>query len=398
MDLPPEFRLVAACCRWPPSPSRDEAVRRASEGVDWTLTHRIAARHRVEALVADALGSAGVALPEPIAEALRAARSRIVRQNLFLTAESIRLRALVEGAGIALLFVKGVTLGVLAYGSIGPKMGRDIDLLVLPEDVERAASLLEGAGYEMIVPEGPSGRKQLQLWHRHWKESVWLKRAGDVHVELHTALSDNPRLLKPIGLGSARVEVEVGNGVSLPTLARDELFAYLCVHGASSAWFRLKWIADVAALLGEAPPEEVERLYRRSQELGAGRAAAQALLLRERLFETPLSPGLAAELRADRVNRWLLKIALRKLAGRGVHTELDDMRLGTASIHLMQLGLLPGLKFKLSELWRQSVSPYDRLAVPLPRPLGFLYPAVGVVRRLGGLLPRRARASVDARD
>lgn len=385
MHLPPEFRLVAACCRWPPSPERDEAVRAAAaESVEWDLVRRIAARHRVEGLVWEALRRTSLSVPDPVAADLRAAAGRIARQSLVLAGESIRLRRLLEEAGIRVLFVKGVTLGALAYNSIGLKMGWDIDLLVPPENVEVAAAILEKIGYVLKIPDLENGRAQLALWHRHWKESVWVKAEGGLYVELHTTLTDHPMLLPGVGPYSPSQEVEVAKGMALPTLTRDELFAYLCVHGASSAWFRLKWIADVAALLGDSPPEEVERLYRRSQELGSGRASAQALLLCQRLFDTAVSSALKAELRSDRVNRWLTTVALRKLAGRSVSTELDERRLGTATIHLMQFGLLRGPKYKLSELWRQLVTPGDRLTVPLPRALAFLYPIVSAARRVAG--------------
>ena len=274
-------------------------------------------------------------------------------------------------------------MGVLAYGSIGPKMGWDIDLLVPLESLETAASALESAGYRLLLPKGPKARERLGLWHRHWKESVWATPDGGLTVELHTRLNDNPMLLPGVGPDSPSRQVEVSRGKFLATLPADELFAYLCVHGASSAWFRLKWIADVGALLGACPPEEIERLYRRARELGAGRAPAQALLLCERLFATPLPPALGAELRSDRINRWLLAIGLRKLAGRTMTAEPAERLLGTGTIHLMQFALLPGLRFKYAELRRQLVNPADRIAVPLPRALGFLYPLVAMSRRLG---------------
>jgi hypothetical protein len=49
----------------------------------------------------------------------------------------------------------------------------------------------------------------------------------------------------------------------------------------------------------------------------------------------------------------------------------------------MQFALLPGLRFKYSELRRRLINPADRVAVPLPKALGFLYPFVAVSRRLG---------------
>ncbi len=386
MHLPREFELVAACCRWPPSPERRRTLLAAAAQADWDLVARIAERHRVEGLVWNALKESGAAVPPGAGERLRAAADRIARQNLLLTGESLRLSGLLERAQVRHLFVKGITLGVLAYGSIAPKMGWDIDLLVSADSVEAAGAALDEAGYGLLLPGGPKGRERLGIWHRHWKESVWVRPGARLTVELHSRLNDNPLLLPGVGLDSPTRRVEVSKGRFLATLCNDELFAYLCVHGASSAWFRLKWIADVGALIGGCPPEEIERLYRRSQDMGAGRAAGQALLLCERLFATPLPDALAAELRSDSVNRWLLAIALRKLAGRTLTAELDEKLLGTGTLHLMQFALRPDLRFKYAELRRRLINPADRVAVPLPRPLWFLYPLVAMSRRL-----RRAR-------
>jgi len=387
VHLTPEFRLVLACCLRPSVAQRRERVRHLADGVDWDLVQRIAQRHRVEGLVWNGLGEASVPLPE--AEGIQRLRERalaIARDNLFMTRESIRLKRLFGDAGIGVLFFKGITLGQLAYGTAAVKMGRDVDVLIHVGDVEKAARILEAEGYALITPEGAGARSQLGLWHRHWKESVW--RSGDrrIYVELHTALADNPALLQGVGMDAPLQEVPVGSGETLPTLAIEPLFAYLCVHGASSAWFRLKWAADLAALLSSCTPEEIDALFRRSQQLGAGRAAAQALLLCHRLFETPLPPALLAELQGKRVNRLLLAVALRKLTGRSAVREVQDLRLGTATIHLSQAALLGGWRFAAGEIRRQLMSPYDMLAVPLPRALHFLYPAVFVLRRLR---PRR---------
>ena len=52
--------------------------------------------------------------------------------------------------------------------------------------------------------------------------------------------------LAVVGPGPGQIEVAVEQGASFSDALRrhpkvfDELFAYLCVHGASSAWFRLK--------------------------------------------------------------------------------------------------------------------------------------------------------------
>lgn len=375
-----EFALLVACCRWPLTAPARAAIARRAGAVDWARFARLAARHRVEGIAAKALAAAEVAVPPEIARDLAAAATRILRQNLAAASDSVRLHRALAAAGVAHLFVKGVTLGRLAYGDIARKAGWDIDLLVAPADLARAVAALQAGGYMLATPALRSAPERLGLWHRYSKESLWHCAARSSWVELHTALTDNPALLPDIGPTSPATLVEVSPGIALPTLARDELFAYLCVHGASSAWFRLKWIADLAALIAEDPPEEIERLYRRSLALGAGRSAALALLLARLLFRPAIPAALWRELRSDRVNRWLVAVALRKLAGRSGEFELDEVAMGTATIHASQLALLPGWRFKRGELARQLTSPIDRVATPLPRGLAWAYPVLQAVR------------------
>jgi hypothetical protein len=138
----------------------------------------------------------------------------------------------------------------------------------------------------------------------------------------------------------------------LPTLTRDELFAYLCVHGASSAWFRLKWISDLAGLLHRQSGEMIERMFYRSQALGTERAAGQALLLANRLFGSLCETDLRDKLASDRSTRRLASAAYAQLSGSPL--EPTTVRLGTWRIHLTQFALGRGLGFKLDEFTRQS--------------------------------------------
>ena len=140
-------------------------------------------------------------------------------------------------------------------------------------------------------------------------------------------------------------DVDIAPGVVLPTFATNELIAYLCVHGASSAWFRLKWLSDLAALLDRCGSDAADVLYERSQDLAAGRAAAQAFLLSNWLFGTYLPVAIAG----DRISLWLARTAIKEML-RGEPTERP---LGTRNIHLTQFCLLPGIRFKLAEFRRQ---------------------------------------------
>lgn len=347
MTFEPEFRLVVECCRWNFSGGATDAISALAEGVNWQQVAQIARFHRVQGLVSRALEEA---IPET---RLRGGGSLareglgIAEENLQATLASRELLEAFGNSGIPLLFMKGLTLGVLAYGNPALKSAIDIDVLIDPKDLGNAATVLRKCEFQLVTPSESAGDRTLLKWHGAWKESVWARVSPPLQLDLHTSVADNPRLIPGITVHSRRQLVEIGNAIRLPTLATDELFAYLTVHGASSAWFRVKWISDFAGLIHSAPTD-VEMLYRRSQELGAGRAAGQALLLAHELFGTlQNSPALRDELRRDRVTVRLFRTAQRLLS---VDAEPTERLWGTVPIHRSQFALRPGLSYKLMEL------------------------------------------------
>jgi hypothetical protein len=345
-----ELRLTAECCRRTFADGASDPADLAAQ-VDWNRFLVIARFHRVQGLVCSGLRLVEVDIPPQIDGALSFDAEAIAMANLAIAVESRALRSAFEAADVNLLFLKGLSVGALAYRSPMLKMGWDIDLLIEEQQLGPAAQVLSECGYRPVLP---ARNTQLVDWHRRHKESVWTR--GDLHVELHTRLSDNPALIRGLGVYSPSQEVEVAPDVQLPTLAPQELIAYLCVHGASSAWFRLKWITDFAALLHRYG--DIERVYQRSLELGAGRAAAQAFLLADALYGSLGGTNLKARLESDRAARWLASAALTQIM-RG--SEPTEVRFGTARIHLTQLLLLPGLAFPLGEMGRQANAAFASL-------------------------------------
>src|SRR5215213_4383224 len=201
-----EFRLVVECCRRAFSGGDDRAVHRLGAVVDWTRVDRLARFHRVQGLVWNALWSIGAEVPSDSARALAADAQEIAAANLRIAAEARELRSAFAEAGIALLFVKGLTLAALAYPRPMLKMGWDIDILVGEPDVVHAAAELFARGYERTVPGAST---DLVKWHSRRKESVWSRPDQRLYVELHTRLADNVRLIPEIGVGSPHREVAV---------------------------------------------------------------------------------------------------------------------------------------------------------------------------------------------
>ena len=208
---PKEFGLVAECCRWPNDPGRADAIVAAAENIDWPSFLATAERHRVTGLCWNALHSLGVRMPEPISAALAKRANSIAAHGLQAAAESARLSAALDRASIPHLFVKGLPVGALAYGSPFIKHSWDIDVLVGEDAVERGAGALHDLGFKLIFPKFGRDWARLMRWHHVQKDSAWRHEASGLIVELHSRLADNRQHIPAVGLSSPRqlVAIEV---------------------------------------------------------------------------------------------------------------------------------------------------------------------------------------------
>src|SRR5215213_2901899 len=146
--LPDDFALAVACCRWAYAGDGAQEVRGLAGTVDWGKFLATCRRHRVQGLASHALSMLDVALPAPVHVALAGDARSIADQGLRAALESARLAAAFHKAGVPLLFLKGLTIGKLAYGNPFVKMGCDIDLLVAPDDLSPATAVLAELGYK----------------------------------------------------------------------------------------------------------------------------------------------------------------------------------------------------------------------------------------------------------
>jgi hypothetical protein len=393
-SLPDDFLLVAACCIWPHSARRTEAIRAvAARPIDWNKVLRVVARQRVAGLVKDGLRGAGIDPPPAIAARLAANAGDVARQSLQLASEALSLQAAFDAAVLPAVFVKGSALAMLAYGNLGIKHAWDIDLLVAPADVRRACEVLCEAGFERTMPPASFADKRFFAWTEFARECVFRHQLRGTFLELHWRLSDNRALLAHVSTSSSTRPVTIAPGQVLRTLQDEDLFAYLCLHGAHHGWSRLKWLADLAAWLSGKSEAEIEALYRKAKSDGVGRAAAQALLLCERLFGMELPPVLAAEMQSDRATRWLVAVALDAMAGDDHSRQTEDRPLGNLRIEISHFLLATGVSAWLSELQSKAVGWTDFQRFALPRPLYFLYPVLRVPswlwRRAAHLMSRQ---------
>ena len=392
MLLSPELRLAAACSIWPPSDRRREAIRQAASGhVDWNFFLSVIVRHRVVGLAHASLNSAGITLPENISHAMNERTTAIVRQNLALTAEAIRLSRLFAEANVPVLFVKGTTLASLVYGSFTSRQGMDLDLFVSLDFLIAATEVVERAGYRRFDPPRSSTDAQLQLLQPLRKDYGYLNDKNGIQVELHWRFMSNPQFLDQTTVMSSSRTIPITATSGLRTLGEDDLFAYLCAHGAQHWWYQLKWLADVGALLASAPNDGVEQLYRAAKKRGVGRAAAQAILLCHRLLGTEVPDQLLTRFKASATLRWLETTALKAMSAGNGELEPRQVLFGTTRGSLSCFLLRNDWRYWLAEVKIQSICQADVLKLALPKSLQPLYP----VLRLPLWLWRHARKKIN---
>jgi hypothetical protein len=371
----PEFRLVAACAMWPPSDRRTEAIRTAAAGpLNWPRFLRVARRHQMIGLVHEGLTRVQPDVPSETAAEISALSATLVRENLSIARESLRLQRLFDDADLPVLFIKGAALSVLAFGNLSLRSGKDIDLVVRYETLPAATALILRAGYRRFDPPADISDTKLRLLMPLRKDLGFIHEATGLQIELHWRLFLNPHAMSETTFVAASRIVPLAGAAGLRTLGDEDLFAYLCMHGALHWWNRLKWLADVNALLASMLEDDVERFVRAAQARGAERAVAQALLLCQKLLRTPLPTSLRATWDTSTTMRWLEATALNAMTtGEG---ELDPhaARFGTTRGSLSTVLLSRSWRYQLAELAIQMTNGTDVLTLPLPQRLRFLYP------------------------
>lgn len=373
--LSPELRLLAACTRWPRSDARSRAIAAAvaDPRLDWRRVAQAVERHRVAGFVNEGLAAHAADVPREVLGPLQARAAADGLMNLGIAGESVRLVRKLREADIKVLVLKGPGLTHLAYGDLAIRQSNDLDLLVPLEAILAAGEICERAGYVRIEPPPAIDEARMAQWLRWRKDFIYRHQAKSLTLELHFRPTHSKRQSQAIDLWRDPQEIALRAGISLPAPGVDALYPYLCLHGALCAWFRLKWLADIAALTADCTESQLTALHASAVAKGVGRPSAQALLLVEALFDRPLPPALKRSLGADRRVRRLARFAFAVLTDPRVPNEVP---LRTSGVGLAHLLLTDDWRVRLDEIWSWLIDWNLVFSLKLPKGLWFLYPAL----------------------
>lgn len=355
---------------------REEQIRELSASCAdcWADFAVLVKQHRVSTLVVAALQSAKVNVPQDLAELAYTDQLKTMQGMR----ESKRLLDLLAAHSVHAVILKGPILGAALRGNPVVRQARDIDVLVDWTQFETALDLLEGAGYTLLNVRPPFGASRIAVWRRGQKDINLYNEELDILVELHHRPFAANGLMPKLGVKDAADEVNIG-GAGYRIFSPPDLFAYLATHGTTSFWHRLKWLADIRAMIAGSSDEQMDQFLDRCQYHGVERCGALAILLCHHLWPGPMPPRVAALLKDDRSLQAIEEQSLRTLTADASQYAPDrDLR-------------RIGATFKLRSDWKYRFSilrvlAYDEQQVakiPLPASLAFLYLPLRLLQVLG---------------
>jgi len=324
----PESELLLCCARIHVDPETLERVRALlRQELDWPYLIRTALDHGVMPLLYSSLGAhCPEAVPATSLDQLRNHYQAHVQRSSVLTAELLELLDLFEAHGIDAVPFKGPVVAAAVYRNLSLRPCGDLDVLVHKEDIPRAGELLVAHGYQS------AGARFDHLEHDHDEVAyldashyLFIQPEHEICIDLQWRVADRyfSFSLDDDGLWKRRVSVSVA-GKTVRTFAPADLLLLVCVHGSKHRWEALKWICDVAELVGVYRKAiDWRDLQREASRLGVEQMLRLGLFLAHDFFGTVLPEEISTKVRTDSRSQAMALEIRRRLFDRGYEPSGD---------------------------------------------------------------------------
>jgi Uncharacterised nucleotidyltransferase len=294
------------------------AERVSCEGLDWDRLVDVAARHRLTPVLWRCLRD----LPElhPPGAALRKLREGYEANALYalkLTSHLLKISEALSEAGVRWLPLKGVCLAALYYGDVASRHAGDLDLLVPPEELDRADQAIRSLGYCRVANDTRALMRTASDEELSFRlHYIYVSRDG-VQVELHFQLHFNAAVLPldvrdVIGFGA---RAAVGKH-TLPVMPSALQFVFLSTHGSRHEWERLQWVYDIAVMADTATEGEMREWIDVAKRYRLVNPTVQGMILAQRLFGAQVPEEAYRVYRRSVSVRYMVRRAERAIFGR----------------------------------------------------------------------------------
>jgi len=238
--LSPEQRLLISVCSPLKSDCREDLNGFLEKSFSWEQLIRLGERHRLLPLLYNNLRVESANQPIEMPALLKEKYALQTQHVLKLATEGVRISTLFDREGMESILLKGPFLSQQIYNNPTTRPSRDIDILVLPENIERVNDLFLDEGYRMVYPDFELSTKQQKFYQLHKNQYAYRSAENGCLVEVHWRLFSQ-RGLFPISTERVFEEKQelIIAGKPIHVLSKNHCIEHLCLHGALHQWFRL---------------------------------------------------------------------------------------------------------------------------------------------------------------
>ena len=276
----------------PPEPSKEQQILfnilkgvnpTNLEGIDTSNLFDLFRRHRLFPLAPALLPMLENEERERWKNAIRSGSMR----SLNFVHRLIEILDLLHMEGIEAIPLKGPALAQALYGDVSQRHMRDLDLLVIRGDMEKAMGQLQMLGYSLKYPEKKLTASRWRAYFRYQYDVVLVQNDKGGLLELHKRIA-YPGLLGGMEhlLTEQQESIEIA-GRMVKCMSRETTFIYLAVHGVHHLFFRLFWLRDIAEALNRWELDHSRILYI-VREMGIERMLGISLRLTGYYFGTSI--------------------------------------------------------------------------------------------------------------
>lgn len=222
----------------------------------------------------------------------------IVKQNMLMTSELIKIMKILEDNGITAISFKGPTLAQIAYGDITLRQYSDLDIFINKDDAYKVQDIMLKNGYKRNLELKPSQEK---TWFKYAHDIGFINNC-DVLIECHWSMlnTDHPVSLSNMDFLNDTSTLLINN-TQIPIISNEKFFVYLCIHGSKHLFERIEWVVDIDKYIRtqDIDWDEIDRII---LDNNGKRFFLLGLFISFKLYDTPIKNKLINQFDDDLEN------------------------------------------------------------------------------------------------
>lgn len=251
----------------------------------------------------------------------------IVKENMLMTSELIKVMKLFEENDIKAIPFKGPVLSQVAYGDVVSRQYVDLDILIKVEDIKETYEVLKYNGFISTIDNKFIDNK---LFLEKNSDITFVNNKNNTSIEIHWKLFRN----KFSSIINDKIFLEVKKQIKIHNhdiniFNYELLLVYLCMHGSKHKWERIEWITDIDKLLNKKQNIDWKIVFEIAKEYNCTKMLKLGLYVSKIVYNTMIPEKYLDEIRKESYQNMINYIFGEMLK---INNSKDEMTRNLASV------------------------------------------------------------------